>query len=214
MVLRILRPARHAGWAALLAASATATACSSNPAPTPEAFVAATVGVGPMSGPKVCNLGTVTPWLDVGTAVGGNSTPTTQTNGSNQAGSKIDVACTVAASGNGFDIDLSVTQEGTNGGSVTITSPSGMGAVTQSGGSGISGVFESNGVKYRETDCTIAFTYNGQTVNQTPLAAGRIWGHISCPTAQISGQTVMVDGGTEDVQCDAEADFLFEQCSL
>jgi len=217
MFLRILRLARHAGWPALLAACATASACSSNPAPTAQAFVAATVGVGPMSNSTVCNLGTVEPWVDVGTAVGGTGTPVTQANGSNQGGAKVDVSCTVAASGNGFDIDLNVTLEGLNGGSVTITSPGGMGAVTQSGGSGITGVFE-NGTqgKYRETDCTIAFMYNGQPVVTSggPLAAGRIWGHISCPTAEISGQTVMVDGGTQNVQCDAEADFLFEQCSL
>jgi len=215
MFLRILRLARYAGWPALMAACASASACSSNHPATPQAFIAATVGVGPESGPKVCNFGTVTPWVDVGTAVGGNSTPTTQQDGSNQQGATVHVACTVSASSNGFDIDLNVTQEGTKGGSVTITSPTGQGAVTQSGGSGITGVFESAGYgTYRETDCTIAFTYNGTPVNQTPLAAGRIWGHISCPTAQVSGQTVMVDGGTQNVQCDAEADFLFEQCSL
>jgi hypothetical protein len=90
-----------------------------------------------------------------------------------------------------------------------------MGAVTQSGGTGITGVFESsmNG-RYRETDCTIAFTYLGQPVGQTPLAAGRIWGHLSCPSAALDGSTVMVDGGTESKQCDGEADFLFEQCGL
>jgi hypothetical protein len=216
MALRILRLARHAGWPALLAACAAATACSSNKTPVPQAFVAATVGVGPMSNSKVCNLGTVETWLDVGTAVGGQDTPDTQSDGSNESGGTVSVACTVAASGNGFDIDLVVSQGGLQGGSVTITSPSGMGAVTQAGGTGITGVFESETQgRYRETDCTIAFTYNGEPItSQTPIAAGRIWGHISCPTAQVSGQTVMVDGGTQDVQCDAEADFLFEQCGL
>jgi hypothetical protein len=190
-------------------------ACSNNPAPVPLAFIAATVGVGPESGSNVCNFGTVTTWLDVGVGTSGTTTPETQADGSSQAGAKIDVACTVATSGNGFDINLSVTENGTNGGSVTITSPSGMGAVTQSGGTGITGVFESsmNG-RYRETDCTIAFTYLGQPVGQTPLAAGRIWGHLSCPSAALDGSTVMVDGGTESKQCDGEADFLFEQCGL
>jgi hypothetical protein len=215
MILGILRLTRYAGWPALLAACATASACSSNPSPVPQAFIAATVGVGPSSGSMVCNFGTVTQWLDVGTPVGGNSTPTTQADGSNQAGATVHVACSVSTSGDGFDVDLNVTQEGLKGGSVTITSPPGAGAVTQSGGTGITGVFQSSTYgTYRETDCTIAFTYNGQPVGQTPLAAGRIWGHISCPTAQVSGQTVMVDGGTQDVQCDGEADFLFEQCSL
>jgi hypothetical protein len=216
MVLRVLGLARHSGWAALVAASAAAVACSSNQTPVPEAFIAATVGVGPESNSKVCNFGTVQTWLDVGTSVGGQDTPNTQSDNSNESGSTVSVACTVSASGAGFDVDLVVSQGGLQGGSVTITSPPGTGAVTMSGGTGITGVFESESYgKYRETDCTIAFTYNGQPItSQPPIAAGRIWGHLSCPTAQISGQTVMVDGGTQMVQCDAEADFLFEQCSL
>jgi len=181
-----------------------------------QAFIAATVGVGPQSNSKVCNLGTVQTWLDVGTAVGGQETPDTQADGSNESGAKVSVQCTVSASGSGFDIDLVVSQGGLMGGSVTITSPGGTGAVTMAGGSGITGVFESQTQgRYRETDCTIAFTYQDKPItSQPPVAAGRIWGHISCPTAVVSGQTVDVDGGTQSVQCDAEADFLFEQCSL
>ena len=79
------------------------------------------------------------------------------------------------------------------------------------------GVFQSTGSgTYRETDCTISFTYQQEAVpDNPPIAAGRIWGHISCPTAQVAGQTVMLpDGGTQNRQCDAEADFLFEQCGL
>jgi hypothetical protein len=215
MVLRILRLARHAGWVALLGASAAASACSSNPAASPDAFIAATVGTGPQSTSEVCNFGSPQQWLDVGTPVAGK--PTTQSDGSNQAGATVHVSCTVAASGGGFDVDLNVTQEGLNGGSVTITSPGGAGAVTQAGGSGITGVFQSTGSgTYRETDCTISFTYQQEAVpDQPPLAGGRIWGHISCPTAQVAGQTVMLpDGGTQNRQCDAEADFLFEQCGL
>ena len=218
MVLRILRLARHAGWAALLLACAAASACSNNPAPVADAFIAATVGVGAQSGPQLCNFGTVQQWLGVGSPVGGTK-PVTAQDGSNQAGSTVHVACTVSTSGGGFDVNANVTQEGLSGGSVTITSPSGAGAVTTSGGSGITGVFQSGTYgTYRETDCTISFTYNGQTGysgNDPPIAGGRIWGHISCPSAQVNGQTVQgPDGGTQNRQCDAEADFLFEQCGL
>jgi hypothetical protein len=213
MVLRILRLARHAGWVALLAACATVSACSNNPAARPDAFVAAIVGPG-SNGPA-CNLGTFQQWLDLGTNT--PDKPTTQQDGSNQAGSSVSVSCTVATSGNGFDIDLNATQEGLSGGSLTISSPSGTGAVTQSGGSGITGVFQSGQYgTYRETDCTISFSYNsGMVPDQPPIAGGRIWAHISCPTATQSGKTTNApDGGTESVTCDAEADFLFEQCSL
>ncbi len=216
MVLRILRLARYAGWPALLGACVSASACSNNPPPVARAFIAATVGVGAESNSQVCNLGTVETWLDVGTAVGGQDTPDTQANNSNESNANVTVQCTVSASGGGFDIDLVVSQGGIMGGSVTITSPGGMGAVTMAGGSGITAVFENQTMgRYRETDCTIAFTYQTKPItSQTPIAAGRIWGHLSCPAAVDSEQTVMVDGGTQSVQCDAEADFLFEQCAL
>jgi hypothetical protein len=215
MVLRILQVARHAGWLALLAACGAASACSSNHPAVPDAFIQATVGVGAMSGPQLCNFGSVQQWLNIGTPVGGK--PTTVQDGNSQAGSTVHVSCTVATSGDGFDVSLAATQEGLTGGSVIITSPSGQGAVTQMGGTGISASFESETYgTYREDDCTISFTYQGGPVpDQPPLAAGRIWGHLSCPTAQVSGQTVMSpDGGTQDRQCDGEADFLFEQCGL
>ena len=213
-LLRILRPARAAGtWAPLLAASAVAAACSSTKPAAPDAFIQATVGPGPTTPNSVCHLGTVQPWLDVGTATGND--PTRVTDGDNQAGSTVHVACTVATSGSGFDINLNATQEGLQGGSITITSPSGQGAVTTSGGSGITAVFQSgqNGT-FRDNNCTLSYEYQGSTVpDQPPVAAGRIWAHISCPNAQVQGQTVQApDGGTENRTCDGEADFLFEQC--
>jgi hypothetical protein len=217
MIVRILRPARHAGWVALLAACAVSSACSSNSSPVPETFVAAQVG--PQGNGQICNLGTTEQWLDVGVPPTNCSTcvPATQKNGSTlMNGNAVAVACTVAPSGNGFDIQLSATEDGSNGGSLVISSPSGQGAVTSTGGSGISGSFESGGFgRYSASDCTIAFTFEGETVpNMPPIAAGRIWGHISCPHAQQTGKTVSnPDGGAPvTVQCDAEADFLFQEC--
>jgi hypothetical protein len=47
----------------------------------------------------------------------------------------------------------------------------------------------------------------------SPVAAGRIWGHIDCPDAQDSSQHVTgPDGGQEAATCTASADFLFEGC--
>jgi hypothetical protein len=72
-------------------------------------------------------------------------------------------------------------------------------------------VFES-GVSgtYSQSACTLAFTYNGTSVpDSPPIAAGRIWGHLSCPVAVGSAGA---GGGAAAPQCDAEADFLFEQC--
>jgi hypothetical protein len=47
-----------------------------------------------------------------------------------------------------------------------------------------------------------------------PIAAGRIWGHITCPHAVEQGQTTTgADGGPASISCPASADFLFEQCN-
>lgn len=215
MVLRILRTIRPAGaWAPLLAACAVATACSNNNPAVPDAFIAATMGVGPSSPASVCNFATQDQLLDVGTPVAGK--PTTVQDGNSQAGASVKVSCSVTTSGGGFDLNLSVIEEGLQGGSVTITSPAGQGAVTAaSGGSNITAVFQSTTAgSYRETDCTISFLYNQEVVpDNPPIAAGRIWGHLSCPTAQSSGATLVgADGGSTTAQCDGEADFLFEQC--
>jgi hypothetical protein len=212
MILRILRPTRSAGWVALVTACAVSSACSSNSAPVEETYISATVGDG--TNGTLCHLDNQA-WLNIGTYE--TDLPTTQKNGSTLQGNLVKVSCTVATSGNGFDIALSATEEGIDGASVVITSPVGKGAVTQSGGSGITGGFQSGTYgSYQETDCTIAFTYSGAVVpNMPPIAAGRIWGHLSCPQAQQLGMTTRnPDGGAAvPVQCDAEADFLFQECA-
>jgi hypothetical protein len=210
--LAILRPLRHVTWVALVAACATASACSNSAPQSPDGFLAATMDVGAMSPATLCNFGSTQQWLDIGTATGGK--PTTVQDGSQNAGATVHVTCTVSAVGSGFDVLLSATQGGLMGGSVTISSTSGQGAVTASGGT-VHASFQSGTLgDFTESDCQISYTYQGQMVpDSPPIAAGRIWGHVSCPTAQNSGSTVMLpDGGSQFRQCDGEADFLFEQC--
>ncbi|MGH7294868.1 MAG: hypothetical protein ACRELB_08045 [Polyangiaceae bacterium] len=215
MILGILRRVRVAGtWAPLLAASAFAAACSNNAPAASDAFILATVGEGSASPNSICQLGSTQSWLTVGGLRGG-SKPTVVNDGDSQGGAPVHVNCTVSTVGDGFDVSLSVIEEGTTGGSVVITSPSGQGAVTASGGTGISASFVSNkNGAFRETDCTITYKYDGADVpDQPPIAAGRIWAHLSCPSAQESGTTLTgPDGGPTTRQCDGEADFLFEQC--
>ena len=82
------------------------------------------------------------------------------------------------------------------------------------GGGG--GVFREEAGSTDPMGCTITYEYDpfGTTggvagdqpvPTSPPIAAGRIWGHIKCPNA--------VSTSTPGVACDAEADFLFEQCS-
>ncbi|HEY8038602.1 MAG TPA: hypothetical protein VIF15_02365 [Polyangiaceae bacterium] len=210
MTLRILR---HTGWAALVAAAAcaTAVACSNNPPAPPDVFMNAQVGTGPSSPSQVCNFGTQQQWLQIGSPTGDK--PTTVADGNSQSGgASVHVTCTVGTGGSGFNISLNAVEDGLSGGSVTVT-----GTVdTTTGGTGLTGVFQSqtNG-RYADNNCTLTYMYNGNPVPVSPpVAAGRIWGHVSCPNAKVSGQPVTLpDGGIVDRQCDGEADFLFEQCS-
>ena len=122
------------------------------------------------------------------------------------------------ADGNGFDIQLSVQVNGTYGGSLVITSPQGMGAVTASSSSGITAAVSSvkEADSFSATNCTITYEYMGAAVPVSPpIAAGRIWGHLSCPQAVVQGgqMTTGPDGGPTTASCAAEGDFLFENCS-
>jgi hypothetical protein len=207
MTLSLLR---HAGWAGLLAACGAATACSSTTNPTADAFVSATVGAG--SDPMICAFGgTPMPWLEIGDGVGGN--PTRINNGGSNGDGSVDVNCTVHPDGNGFDISLSAELTGPMGASLIIQS-SGSGAVTTSGGTVQASFGSGTNGSYSSNNCTITYTYNGTAVpDSPPIAAGRIWGHVDCPAAMDTSSTKTgPDGGPTSDTCDANADFLFEQC--
>ncbi len=166
---------------------------------TPDGFVSATVGTGTQS--PLCPVGSAMPWLTVGTATGGR--PATVLTGKDG----VTMTCSVRADGNGYDVSASVTATGSQGGSFTLVSPPGTGAVTVAGGQGIPASFGSTpaSATYQESDCVLSFTYQGGPIPDSPsVFPGRIWGHLSCPEAQT---------GQSTTTCDAEADFLFEQCA-
>ncbi len=179
-----------------------------------DGFVQATMGPGPSSPPSTCQLGTTQSWLTVGSPAPGK--PNVVANGGQQNGDPVQVICSVVPVNAGFDVSLQMTTEGSQGSSLTITSPPGLGAVTlAAGGQGITAKWQSATFSSAvETDCTIVFTYEGQPVPNTPtIAAGRVWGHLSCPQAVFNETVMDADGGTTALHCDGEADFLFEQCA-
>jgi hypothetical protein len=105
------------------------------------------------------------------------------------------VRCTVAASGDGFDVNLSAnvgTNSNATSGFVWIT-----GHVNSAGGQGLSATFDGYAARDSCTVTPASSTTNGAAL----VAAGRIWGHISCPMISLNGTV-----------CDAEADFLFQNC--
>ena len=166
---------------------------------TPDGFVAATVGSGTQS--PLCPIGSAMPWVTVGQPTTGKPATVQTGNGD------VTLTCSVRAVGKGYDVSASVTVAGSQGGSFTLASPAGMGAVTISGGQGIQASFGSTSAAatYQESDCVLSFTYEGSPIPDSPsVFPGRIWGHLSCPAAQTA---------TSATPCDAEADFLFEQCA-
>lgn len=206
----LVRGARHAAWVALFGVGGSLLACSNNNSPPPDAYVA--MSVGPGAG-DACPFSSIQGFFAVGSSTG--QKPTTVPDQGQAAGGTTSVACTVHPQGSGFDIQLSVSN---NDGSILIESPSGMGAVTASTSSGVTATFSnaSDGDGFSENNCTITYIYmNGPVSVSPPIAAGRIWGHISCPHATISGgmTTMGADGGSSASSCQGEADFLFENCN-
>jgi hypothetical protein len=94
----------------------------------------------------------------------------------------------------------------------------GSGAVTSSGAMGITATFSESvggsGQSYSASDCTLTYTYDHNPVpDSSPVAPGRIWAHVSCVDAMAMSSVLLPDGGTVPQTCDAEADFLFENCA-
>ncbi|MGH7272353.1 MAG: hypothetical protein ACREJ3_18140 [Polyangiaceae bacterium] len=183
---------RHAGWVALLA-SAAASACSS-PAPSADAFVNATVGSSSASQNATCNLAASVTVVALGSQNG--TQPGTVPDGDSHAS----IQCTVSGSGSGYSLRLYANGPG---GTMVVT-----GNVTSQGGT-VSGNFLTSEGSYASNACTISYTYNGVPVpTKSPIGPGQIFGHVSCPDAQSSGTQI----GSSAVSCDAEADFLFQNC--
>lgn len=217
----MVRDGRQLVFPALVVA-ALAAACSSTPA-TARAYVSANI-VQSNTAPGQCNLASSTQIM----LIGQNNVlqPITDTNpkrisnGSQEAGS-VTVQCTVHPSGSGFHIAISSSVSNGisgSGGSMVITgnvtcTPSSNGCAPN-GGSGLTGTFDNAGITYTDTNCSISYTYGGNPIllqgpsadqHAPQVAAGRIWGHIDCPNA--------VTETGQSFTCDANADFVFENCA-
>ncbi|MDP9150514.1 MAG: hypothetical protein M3O36_11320 [Myxococcota bacterium] len=198
----------RAALAPALLAVSVLTACSSS-APHPAgAYVKATLSSGPSSSPQLCMLqGQEVVTLGTETS----PTPTRAVDGDIASTGKASITCTVATKGDGFDLSLFASVAGM--GTLGVN-----GHVTSKGGEPVTAAFQTTGGSFKSDSCTFTYTYSGGPVPTSAgpaIAAGRVWGHVSCPAAlQNSGQMVVLpDGTTATRQCDAEADVLFESCS-
>jgi hypothetical protein len=181
-----------------------ATACSSQP---PPARVYANVSIGPAPNAVggMCNYMSFQPFLLLGSP---GQQPMRVDDGVGQA----HVTCTVTPSTGGtFKVQLSATSTAPTGGQMTI-----VGQVDpQTGGQMVAATFvgTTNGNptgNYSSTACTVTYSYMNGVVPlaEAPVAAGRIWAHISCPAAQ---NPDLMNMGMP-VTCDTEGDFVFENC--
>jgi hypothetical protein len=190
---------------------AVAAGCSSKPA-TARAFVNAALRSG-TSSTGACNFSASQPIVQVGTwdktAALSDTNPTRVNDGTIQGGS-VSLDCSVRPTGSTFSIGLSAqvmnTQVG-GGGAMTIA---GSNIDPSTGGSNVQGTFAFGGVQYTDSNCTISYTFNGGQIslanNAPKIAPGRIWAHIDCPNASAQGPS------GQNLVCDANADFVFENC--
>lgn len=162
--------------------------------------------MGPANDSSACGYQSDEAFLQIGAAT--VPEPVTFTSAELQsAAGTLSLSCKVDPSGGGFNVQLSAEIDGRDG----ISSVSVAGMVTTEGGHNIQGTLTSaTGGSFTASNCSISFTYNGNPVPvMPPIAAGRIWGHLDCPEAMAPATPVM-DGGP--ATCDAQADFLFENC--
>jgi hypothetical protein len=199
---------RHSGWLALVACAAVA-ACSKQPA-TETAYVNANVGPGSGAASTLCTgLGSQQSFLEVG-SMPSNTQPTTVPEGTNN----LSIECSVTASGDGYDIQLEASLPGPQ--QLVVT-----GHVDATNGGTVYGQFvNSQWGAFQQTDCTLSFKYfNNDIPMGERLTQGSIFAHVSCPEAVIQGGSVtgmqveLPDGGFANETCDAEADFLFQNCN-
>ncbi|MGH7294348.1 MAG: hypothetical protein ACRELB_05420, partial [Polyangiaceae bacterium] len=180
--------------------------CAFSPAACSVADVFVNAEMTPTATSSLCPFSSTQPWLAIG--IPGASRPTTIVDGGQENFATVHVACSVVPVGTGFDVALSVLEDNASAAGLVITSPAGTGAVTGSGAAGIAVDWKSNTLTATQSDCTLRFTYGaGPVPSPTPVSAGRIWAHVSCPQA-----TFVSDAGAP-VTCDGEADFLFENCA-
>lgn len=112
----------------------------------------------------------------------------------------VNVACSVKGAGNGaFAVDASVALSGPFGGRFTVRGTFN----TQGEQTGIYALFSSrqslNTYEQADSTCTVVYETGYQGV-----AAGRVWGRITCPNAALTG--------SGDRSCVAKATFRFENC--
>jgi hypothetical protein len=179
------------------AASSTVGGCSSNTPATANAYVLSQLTASDDLGSEACGITSDT-WVEVGTS----SSPADD--GSSATGYTVSVSCSVTANSDGsFQVNALATDVGF--GSVGI-----VGKFTTSGTQmDIHGSFQRADTGTFATGlCTVDYTDADMGV-----AAGRVWGVMTCPDAvDVTTSEIGPDGGNVNRTCAATATFKFQNC--
>jgi hypothetical protein len=208
--MTLLNLARVAGSA--LGVGLVASACSSTPAQ-PQAFVKL-VMTSSNTFPGMCvGYPSDTTIMQVGEPGDPNVMPAIQPTRVTTGASSVLISCSVHPTGSdNFQVDLAISQGDVSGmGSSSLTV---SGVVNSStGGTNVDGnVSTTVGGGYQSKTCNVTFTTlpgTGASPSGPPVDAGRIWAHLSCDGIQDPSITTQ-SGGLST--CDAEVDFIFENC--
>jgi hypothetical protein len=186
---------------------AVAPGCSNKTAPTPQ--VGLVWVVEPGANAAECPV----PGEDRIVIGSGDPSDTPVANGQSSNGTPVSVDCQVSGDdSSGFNLFLSASYGTSQGALGTLLIQGHVAGTTTSQQTGLSGSFLDNislgGITLAEAPstgtnadpgCTITYPNAGMGI-----ASGRIWAHIDCPNAL---------NGNSSKECDANADFRFENCS-
>jgi hypothetical protein len=183
--------------------AALSASCSSSTSPAASVYLTTNVGTDPLPGghTATCNIDEPNaPFFSIGTM----GTPVSNGGvfalpgaaGGGESGVTVD--CVVHPDGNGFDVNVQVSQGEADAFSFNTTTP-----LTDTPGAQ-SGVSVSLGLtvdSYGDsTDCTFTLSPEGMP----SITAGRIWGTVTCPTATYA---------EVNATCYATATFILQNCS-
>jgi|HubBroStandDraft_6_1064221.scaffolds.fasta_scaffold69069_2 hypothetical protein len=209
----LLHLARTAGLAA--GVGLVASACGAAPAP-PQAYVLLQMsGDSPAAQGNCPGYSSDTTLMQIGMAGNPNASPMPTPPTRVATGAQhIAIACSVHQEGDSFAVNLQIAQGNVAGTGSTTLTVDGMVSASAGGTNVTSDVSNTNSGDFHSTACTITFDTSsmngtGAQPSTTPIAPGRIWAHLSCPAD--TNMSVTTGSGGPAI-CDAEVDFIFENC--
>jgi hypothetical protein len=191
-----------------------ASACSSKPEP-PQAFVMLVMSAS-HDMPGMCvGYPSDTTIMQVGEPGNPNALPmATQPTRISTGTQSVQIVCSVHPTGSTYDVNLQIAQGDMGMGSSSLTVVATNVDPTTNAMNVNGNVSNSRAGDYSSSACTISFTTPGAGAQPagSPIEPGRIWAHLSCGDA--TNPAITTGTGGAPSTCDAEVDFIFENCNM